>query len=47
MYTDARMSGMIETQVQDPLLGKFDSRVHLRASLPATIAREGKLLYVA
>ena len=25
----------------------FDSRVHLRASLPATIAREGKLLYVA
>jgi predicted nucleotidyltransferase len=23
----------------------FDSRVHLRASLPATIVREGKLLY--
>jgi hypothetical protein len=25
----------------------FDSRVHLRASLPATIAREGRVLYVA
>jgi predicted nucleotidyltransferase len=25
----------------------FDSRVHLRASLPATIVREGKLLYAA
>jgi len=25
----------------------FDSRVHLRASLPATIAREGRLLYAA
>jgi predicted nucleotidyltransferase len=117
-YTDRRMRGMIETQGQDPLLGKivqrlvdacqperiylfgsrargdggadsdydimvvvaqsdepayrraqrahsllwdlgaaadilvwtrdaFDSRVHLRASLPATIAREGRLLYVA
>ena len=23
----------------------FDSRVHLRASLPATVLREGKLLY--
>jgi predicted nucleotidyltransferase len=117
-YTDRRMRGMIETQGQDPLLGKivqrlvdacqperiylfgsrargdggadsdydimvvvaqsdepayrraqrahsllwdlgaaadilvwtrdaFDSRVHLRASLPATIAREGRMLYVA
>ncbi|MBM4033380.1 MAG: nucleotidyltransferase domain-containing protein [Planctomycetes bacterium] len=25
----------------------FDSRLHLRASLPATIVREGKLLYAA
>jgi predicted nucleotidyltransferase len=25
----------------------FDSRLHLTASLPATIAREGKLLYAA
>jgi uncharacterized protein len=25
----------------------FDSRVHLKASLPATILREGKLLYAA
>jgi len=25
----------------------FDSRMHVKASLPATIAREGKLLYVA
>jgi uncharacterized protein len=25
----------------------FDSRVHLRASLPATITREGQLLYAA
>ncbi len=25
----------------------FDSRIHLRASLPATIAREGRLLYAA
>lgn len=25
----------------------FDSRVHLRASLPATILREGRLLYAA
>ncbi len=25
----------------------FDRRVHLRASLPATIVREGKLLYAA
>jgi predicted nucleotidyltransferase len=24
----------------------FDSRLHLRASLPATVHREGKLLYV-
>ena len=118
MHTDARMRGMIETQGQDPLLGKivqrlvdacqperiylfgsrargdggadsdydimvvvaqsdepayrraqrahsllwdlgaaadilvwtrdaFDSRVHLRASLPATIAREGRVFYVA
>ena len=118
MYTDAPMSGIIEPQVQDPLLGEivqrlvnacrperiylfgsrargevtadsdydimvvvarsdepayrraqrahsllwdlgaaadilvwtreaFDSRVHLRASLPATIAREGRLLYAA
>ena len=27
--------------------GAFDSRLHLPASLPATIAREGKLLYAA
>jgi len=27
--------------------GRFDSRLHLRASLPATILREGKLLYAA
>jgi predicted nucleotidyltransferase len=26
---------------------KFDSRLHLKASLPATVAREGKLLYAA
>ena len=26
---------------------RFDSRVHLNASLPATILREGKLLYAA
>ena len=25
----------------------FDSRIHLRASLPATITREGQLLYAA
>jgi len=25
----------------------FDSRLHLRASLPATVVREGKLLYAA
>ncbi|HBY97228.1 MAG TPA: DNA polymerase III subunit beta, partial [Chloroflexi bacterium] len=25
----------------------FDERLHLRASLPATIVREGKLLYAA
>jgi predicted nucleotidyltransferase len=25
----------------------FDSRIHLRASLPATNAREGQLLYAA
>ena len=25
----------------------FDARLHLRASLPSTIAREGKLLYAA
>jgi len=25
----------------------FDARLHLRASLPATVAREGKLLYAA
>jgi predicted nucleotidyltransferase len=25
----------------------FDSRVHLQASLPATVLREGKLLYAA
>lgn len=25
----------------------FDGRLHLRASLPATVAREGRLLYVA
>jgi predicted nucleotidyltransferase len=118
MYTDAPMGGIIEPQIQDPLLGEivrrlvdacqpericlfgsrarggvtadsdydimvvvarsdepayrraqrahsllwdlgaaadilvwtreaFDSRVHLRASLPATIAREGRLLYAA
>jgi len=27
--------------------GKFDSRLHLKASLPATVAREGRLLYAA
>jgi predicted nucleotidyltransferase len=26
---------------------QFDSRLHLRASLPATIVREGRLLYAA
>ena len=26
---------------------RFDSRLHLKASLPATIMREGKLLYAA
>lgn len=34
----------------DPLVWtrtQFDSRVHLRASLPATVLREGKLLYAA
>jgi len=34
----------------DPLVWtrtEFDSRLHLRASLPATIQREGKLLYAA
>ena len=34
----------------DPLVWtrtRFDSRVHLRASLPATVLREGKLLYEA
>ncbi|MGH2558855.1 MAG: nucleotidyltransferase domain-containing protein [Thermomicrobiales bacterium] len=25
----------------------FDSRLHLKASLPATVAREGRLLYAA
>ena len=25
----------------------FDSRIHLRASLPATITREGRLLYAS
>jgi uncharacterized protein len=28
-------------------LTEFDSRLHLRASLPSTIQREGKLLYAA
>jgi uncharacterized protein len=27
--------------------GRFESRVHLRASLPGTILREGRLLYAA
>ena len=27
--------------------GRFDRRVHLKASLPATITREGKLLHAA
>jgi predicted nucleotidyltransferase len=27
--------------------GKFDSRLRLKASLPATVVREGKLLYAA
>ena len=27
--------------------GRFESRMHLRASLPATILREGRLLYAA
>jgi predicted nucleotidyltransferase len=27
--------------------GDFEKRLHLRASLPATIVREGKLLYAA
>ncbi len=27
--------------------GRFDSRLHLKASLPATVLREGKLLYAA
>ncbi len=27
--------------------GKFDSRLHLKASLPATVVREGKLLYAS
>ena len=27
--------------------GRFDSRLHLKASLPATIVDEGKLLYAA
>jgi predicted nucleotidyltransferase len=27
--------------------GRFESRAHLRASLPATILREGRLLYAA
>jgi len=34
----------------DPLVWthtQFESRLHLRASLPATIQREGKLLYAA
>ena len=26
---------------------EFDKRLHLKASLPATVVREGKLLYVA
>ena len=26
---------------------RFESRLHLRASLPATVVREGKLLYAA
>ena len=27
--------------------GRFESRAHLRASLPGTILREGRLLYAA
>jgi predicted nucleotidyltransferase len=27
--------------------GEFDSRLHLQAALPATITREGRLLYAA
>ena len=27
--------------------GQFESRLHLRASLPATVLREGRLLYAA
>jgi len=27
--------------------GDFESRLHLAASLPATVAREGRLLYAA
>lgn len=34
----------------DPLVwtrAQFESRVHLRASLPSTVLREGKLMYAA
>jgi hypothetical protein len=46
------MNRVTEMQIHDPVLGEIvrrlvDSRIHLRASLPATIAREGQLLYAA
>jgi hypothetical protein len=58
MYTDFCMNPMTAMQVQDPVLGEivrrlvwtreaWGSRIHLRTSLPATIAREGRLLYAA
>jgi hypothetical protein len=28
-------------------LGYFESRLHLKASLPATVARDGRLLFAA
>lgn len=41
---------MAQTLAADVLVwtqGRFDSRAHLRASLPGTVLREGKLLYAA
>jgi hypothetical protein len=30
-----------------PAVGRFEDRLHLTASVPATVLREGKLLYAA
>lgn len=45
-YRALRGTG-VATDVLVCTRGYFESRLHLRASLPATVAREGKLLFAA